>query len=81
MRRTLLDNCENCKYGNYRCRIPCKQCKLYTKLKHMSSDINGANVKNIRTTSKCLQDATDEEVKLRPASTRRKYNARKLQNC
>ena len=29
----------------------------------MGSDRNGTNTKNIRTTCKCLQDATDEEVK------------------
>lgn len=63
MRRTLLDNCENCKYDNCRCRIPCKQCKLYAKPKLIGSDRNGTNTKNIRTTCKCLQDATDEEVK------------------
>ena len=63
MRRTLLDNCENCKYDNCRCRIPCEQCKLYTKPKPMGSDRNGTIAKNIRTRCKCLCDATEQELK------------------
>lgn len=63
MRRTLLNDCENCKYDTSRCSIPCEQCKLYTKPKLVGSDRNGTNIKNIRTTCKCLQDATDKELK------------------
>ena len=68
MRRTLLDNCKDCKYRypfDYCKTTKCEDCKMYTSPKPVGLDENDkpCTEEFTYTTCKCLCDATDEEVR------------------
>lgn len=68
MRRSLLGNCENCKYNAtlvHCLQNKCRECTLYTEKTLQGTDRNGnkPSEKDKYTYCLCLCDATDEEVK------------------
>ena len=66
MRRTLLNQCSDCKYRTtfYYCgQGNCKKCKLCTKSTPIGSDEDGKIEQTFQVTCLCLFDATDEELR------------------
>ena len=69
MRRTLLNQCSDCKYRtifDYCDQVNCKKCKLYTNPAPKGRDENGEVDEDDQTrlvTCLCLCDATDEELR------------------
>lgn len=66
MRRTLLNQCRDCKYRTtpgYCAQGNCKKCKLQTKSTPIGSDGDAKITQTCKVTCFCLCDATDEELR------------------
>lgn len=66
MRRTLLNQCKDCKYRTtpgYCAQGGCKKCKLLTKPTQIGCDEDGEVDHKCPVTCLCLCDATDEELR------------------
>ena len=66
MRRTLLNQCSDCKYRimfYYCSQENCKKCKLLTKPTPIDRDEDGEVDQTGPVTCLCLCDATDEELR------------------
>lgn len=66
MRRTLLNQCKDCKYRvplYYCSKITCKTCKLHTKPTPMGRNEKDEVDQPYPTNCLCLCDATDEELR------------------
>lgn len=66
MRRTLLNQCKDCKYRttlDYCVQGGCKKCKLLTKPTPIGRDGDVEVNQTCKVTCLCLCDATDEELR------------------
>ena len=77
MRRTLLNQCSDCKYRttiDYCGQGGCKKCKLRTKPTPIGSDAKNGDVKvdqTYKVICLCLCDATDEELRTKTCKYKR----------
>lgn len=74
MRRTLLNQCKDCKYcvpPHYCSKVTCKICKLHTKPTLVGRNEKGEVDQTFQTTCLCLCDATDEELATKTCKYRR----------
>ena len=74
MRRTLLNQCKDCKYRttlDYCTQGGCKKCKLLTKPTSISCDEDGEADQTCKVTCLCLCDATDEELRTKTCKYKR----------
>lgn len=65
MRRTLLNQCSDCKYRttfDYCGQGNCKKCKLLTNPTPIGCDEDGEVEQTYKVTCLCLCDATDKEL-------------------
>lgn len=66
MRRTLLNQCRDCKYRpsfDYCAQGNCKKCKLRTNSTPIGCDGDAKITQTCKVTCFCLCDATEEEVR------------------
>ncbi len=65
MRRTLLNQCKDCKYcvpEDYCVNTPCYKCELHTETTLVGRNEKGEFDETGTTNCLCLCDATDEEL-------------------